>query len=260
MKKKIFISVMMIIPALLLTFPPSVLAGTVGKISGKIINEETGEALPGVAVSIVGTKIGALTNDNGEYFILNVPVGTYTVQASLIGFAPVEVTNIGVSIDLTSYRDFALSKKALELGKTIVVTAERPMIIKDKTTTMNIVSGNDLRVMPVRGFEQIVGLQNSVVRMNSNVDTRQRGGRETLAMAPEINLRGGRPSEVAYYVNGFSQQDPLSGISTANISNDAIQEVSVTSGAFSAEYGHVASGIVNVITNSGTDKYHAKVG
>lgn len=258
MKRKIFISVMMMIPVLLLTFPFSVLAGTVGKISGKIINEETGEPLPGVAVSIVGTKIGALTNDNGEYFILNVPVGTYIVQASLIGFAPVEISNVSVSADLVSYHDFKLSKRALELGKTIMVTAERPLVMKDKTTTVNIVSGDDLRIMPVRGFEQVVGLQNSVVRMNSNVDIRQRGDRET-SLAPEINLRGGRPSEVAYYVDGYSQQDPLSGISTANISNDAIQEVAVTSGAFSAEYGHVASGIVNVITNSGTDKYHAKV-
>ncbi|KAA3635401.1 MAG: TonB-dependent receptor, partial [Calditrichaeota bacterium] len=71
--------------------------------------------------------------------------------------------------------------------------------------------------------------------------------------------RGGRPSEVAYYIDGFSQQDPLSGLSTANISNNAIQEVSITSGAFSAEYGHVASGIVNVITNSGSDEYHGTI-
>jgi outer membrane receptor protein involved in Fe transport len=258
LKKKILLSAMMVL-ASLIALPPFVLAGTVGKISGKIVNEETGEPLPGVAVSIVGSKMGALTDENGEYFILNVPVGVYTLRASLIGFAPVEVTNVNVSVDLVTYSDFSLSKKALELGKTIVVTAERPMVIKDKTTTVNITSGDDLRVMPVRGFEQLVGIQNSVVRMNSNVDIRQRGGRESLAMAPEINLRGGRPSEVAYYVDGFSQQDPLSGNSTANINNNAIEEVAVTSGAFSAEYGHVASGIVNVTTRSGSDKYQGNV-
>ena len=236
--------------------PQVVLASVTGKISGTVIDTESGEPLPGVAVSVVGTKLGALTDENGEYYILNVPVGTYTVRASLIGFAPVEFTNVGVSADLTAYTDFTLSKEALELGKTIVVKAERPLVIRDKTTSVNIVSREELQAMPVRGYDQVVGLQNSVVRMNSNVDIRQRGNRESLAMAPEINLRGGRPSEVAYYVDGFSQQDPLSGISTANINNNAIKEIKVTSGAFSAEYGHVASGIVNVVTNSGSDEYH----
>ncbi len=258
MNRKIFASVFLIVLALVFVLPQYLLAGTVGKISGKVINEETKEPLPGVAVSLVGTKMGALTNEEGEYYILNVPAGTYTVQAQLIGFAPVQVTNTQVTPDLTSYTDFSLSKKALELGKTIVVRAERPLVIKDKTTSVSITSGAELQQMPVRGYDQVVGLQNSVVRMNSNVDIRQRGARESLPSAPEINLRGGRPSEVAYYVDGFSQQDPLSGISTANIANNAVEEVTVTSGAFSAEYGNVASGIVNVITNSGTDKYHAK--
>ncbi len=249
---------MMTLLLVLLAAPQFTLAGVVGKITGKIVDEETGEPLPGVAVSIIDSKMGALTSENGEYFILNVPVGTYILQASLIGYATVQITNVTVTTDLASYHDFKLSKKALELGKTIIVTAERPLVIKDKTTSVAVTSGADLQQMPVRGYDQVVGLQNSVVRMNSNVDIRQRGARESLSQATEVNLRGGRPSEVAYYVDGYSQQDPLSGISTANIANNAIQEVSVTSGAFSAEYGNVASGIVNVITNSGTDKYHAK--
>jgi len=257
--KKLISMAIMLGLTLGLLLPQVVMASVTGKISGTVVDTETGEPLPGVAVSVVGTKLGALTDENGEYYILNVPVGTYTVKASLIGFAPVEVTNVGVSADLTAYTDYTLSKEALELGRTIVVRAERPLVIKDKTTSVDIVSREELQAMPVRTYDQVVGLQNSVVRMNSNVDFRQRGGRESLANAPEINLRGGRPSEVAYYVDGFSQQDPLSGISTANISNNAIKEVKVTSGAFSAEYGHVASGIVNVVTNSGSEEYHGNL-
>jgi outer membrane receptor protein involved in Fe transport len=258
LKKKIILLVMMLVLPVVFGFFQLAQAATTSKITGKVVNEETGEPLPGVAVSIAGTKMGALTNEDGEYYILNVPVGTYTLKASLIGFAPVEVENVTTSVDLATYQDFTLSKKALELGTVIKVRAERPLVVKDKTTSIAITSGEKLQAMPVRGYDQVVGIQNSVVRMNSNVDVRQRGARESLPMAPEINLRGGRPSEVAYYVDGFSQQDPLSGISTANIANNAIQEVSVTSGAFSAEYGHVASGIVNVITKSGTDKYSLK--
>jgi outer membrane receptor protein involved in Fe transport len=228
---------------------------TTGKITGVVTDLQSKEPLVGV-VSVVGTNLGAITDQDGKYTIINVPVGTYTLKMTAVGYASLEVSNVRVSADLATYQDQELSSKATDLGKTIEVTAEIPLVIKDKTTTVDIVSREELLSLPTRGFEQVVGIQNSVVRMNSNVDIRQRGAPEASATAPEINLRGGRPSEVAYYVDGFSQQDPLSGLSTANINNNAIKEVSVTSGAFSAQYGHVASGIVNVTTNSGSDEYH----
>ncbi len=227
-----------------------------GKITGQITDVETKEALIGVTVSVMGTNLGAITDLDGNYIILNVPVGDYVLSISAVGYATLEVSNVHVSADLATYQNHELSSRATDLGTTISVRAEAPLVIKDKTTTVDIVQRDELLAMPVRGFEQVVGIQNSVVRMNSNVDSRQRSFRESTAQAPEINLRGGRPSEVAYYVDGFSQQDPLTGISSANISNNAIKEISVTSGAFSAEYGHVASGIVNVTTNSGGEEYH----
>jgi outer membrane receptor protein involved in Fe transport len=253
LNRKILFSVALVL-GLAFIFPQAVLPGTVGKISGKVVNEETKESLPGVAVSIVGTKIGALTNENGEYFILNVPVGTYTLRAALIGFAPIEFTNLSVSVDLTTYADFALSKKALELGKTITVRAERPLIIKDQTASIKLIESEQIKNMPTRGYQDIVGIQAGVVAYRDNPSTRARGARENTNTV-ELNIRGGRSSEVAYYVDGFSQQDPLSGISTTNINNNALSEVEITTGGFSAEYGWVASGVINATTREGTDKY-----
>ncbi|MBD3403463.1 TonB-dependent receptor [candidate division GN15 bacterium] len=253
--KRLFAAVALI--CLLVT--GSAWSAVTGSITGVITDAQTNEPLIGVSVAVVGTNLGAVTDENGKYMINNVPVGTYTLRMSAVGFGTLEVSNVGVSADLATYQDQSLSSQAADLNKTIRVTAEAPLVVKDKTTTVDVVSREELLALPTRGFEQVVGIQNSVVRMNSNVDIRQRGGRESLAQGSEINLRGGRPSEVAYYVDGFSQQDPLSGISTANINNNAIKEVSVTSGAFSAEYGHVASGIVNVTTNSGTDEFHGNV-
>ncbi len=229
---------------------------TTGGISGVITDAQSGEPVVGVTVMVMGTSLGASTDVDGRYMIINVPVDTYTLQLSSVGYATVEISNVSVSVDLTTYQSQTLSSEATDIGTTIQVRAERKLIMEDKTTSVNIVTRDELLAMPTRGFEQVVGIQNSVVRMNSNLDTRQRGFRSALATAPEINLRGGRPSEVAYYVDGFSQQDPLTGVSTANINNNAIKEVSVVSGAFSAEYGHVASGIVNVTTNAGSPEYH----
>ena len=246
--------------ALCILVAGSSFGAVVGKISGVITDAQTKEPLVGVSVSVVGTTMGAITDANGVYNILNVPVGTYTLKMTSVGFASLEVSAVEVSADLTSYQNQTLTSEATELGKTIQVTAERPLVVKDKTTSINVVKRDEILAMPTRGFEQVVGLQNSVVRMKSNVDVRQRGQREaTAGLGGELNLRGGRPSEVAYYVDGFSQQDPLSGLSTANINNNAIKEISVVTGGFSAEYGHVSSGIVNVVTNSGSKTYHGNV-
>jgi len=232
---------------------------TTGKITGVITDAATGEPIVGVTVMVVGTNLGAQTDMDGRYTIINVPVDTYTLRISSVGYSTLEVSNVAVSVDLTTYQSHTLTEQATDIGETIRVVAERPLVMEDKTTSVNIVTRDQLLAMPTRGFEQVVGIQNSVVRMNSNLDNRQRGARDPLATAPEINLRGGRPSEVAYYVDGFSQQDPLTGISTANINNNAIKEVSVTSGTFSPEYGHVASGIVQVTTNSGSKEYHGNL-
>ena len=243
------------------TIAGSVFGAVTGDIRGNVTSAKTGDPLLGVSVLVKGTTMGAKTGPDGGYIILNVPVGTYTLVFSSIGYGTLEVENVHVSADLSTTENRQLIEEVTATGKVVTVTAQRPMVVLDKTTTVNVLSGEDLKMMPVRGFEQAVSLQNSVVRMLINNDTnvRLRGQRETVASGGELNLRGGRPSEVAYYVDGYSQQDPLSGISTSNIANNAIKEIQVTSGTFSAEYGNVASGIVNVVTNSGTKSYHGTV-
>ncbi|PWB68174.1 hypothetical protein C3F09_12195 [candidate division GN15 bacterium] len=236
------------------------LGAVTGKITGVITDAQTKEPIVGVSVQIVGTTMGAQTNEDGRYTILNVPVGTYALKISAVGYAPVEIEKVEVSADLASYQSHAMTSQVTNLNEVIKVTAERPLVIKDKTTSLNIVRQDEILAMPTRGIDQVVGLQNSVVTMHRNVGQVIRGSRESAgATATELNLRGGRPSEVAFYVDGFSQQDPLSGISTAQINNNAIKEISMQAGAFSAEYGNVSSGIVNVTTASGTDKYKGNI-
>ncbi len=255
MKLKLF----SVICILLLLFTASVFSATTGKITGVITDADNQQPLIGVSVAIQGTSMGAITDVDGRYIILNVPVGTYTVKFSAIGYQAVEITQIDVHADLATFQNRSLSSTVTDIDKTISVVADNPMIIKDKTTTINIVKAEEILALPTRGFEQIIGLQNSVVRMNSNADIAQRGGAAQKADGPSINIRGGRPSEVAYYIDGISQQDPLTGLSTANLSNNAIAEVSIQSGAFSAEYGNVMSGIVNVVTKSGGENYEGTV-
>jgi hypothetical protein len=108
----------------------SALAGTTGKIAGRVVDRDSGEPLPGVSVLIVGTATGAATNIQGEFFIINVPPGNYDLRATLVGYGPVEMKNIKVSTDLTSTVNFELSTQTIDMG-TITVEAERPLIEKD---------------------------------------------------------------------------------------------------------------------------------
>ncbi len=173
-------------------------AATVGKISGKVTDKETGSALPGVAVTITGTSMGALSDVEGKFFILNVPVGLYTLKAELIGYAPVELQGLNVSVDLTTNADFQLSSKSLT-GDVQVVIAERPLIILDQTKSLKIVSGDEIQQLPTRGYTDVVGLSAGVVAYSENVEASAvgtRGGREQ-SNQPSLNIRGGRQGVTA---------------------------------------------------------------
>ncbi|HEX9659152.1 MAG TPA: carboxypeptidase-like regulatory domain-containing protein, partial [Rhodothermales bacterium] len=109
-------------------------AGTTGKISGRVVDAANGEGLPGVNVFIIGTTHGATTDVDGYYAIIQVPPGTYSVRASFIGYAVVTTEEVRVIVDKTTTVDFTLRDSVVE-GEEIVVTAERPIVQMDRTTT-----------------------------------------------------------------------------------------------------------------------------
>jgi outer membrane receptor protein involved in Fe transport len=224
---------------LIFVLAASLMAQTTGKIAGMVKDKDTGEPLPGVNILIKGTTMGAATNPQGEYFITNVPVGTYILLGTMLGYVPVEFENVKVSVDLTTTIDFELTTQAIELGKVITVTAERPLVIKDQTSSIRIVTNEEITSLPTRGYQQVASLQAGVVEdANRN-----------------IYIRGGRANEINWVIDGFSQKDPLTGLSTTAINQNAIEEVEVVTGGFNAQYGNAMSGAVNVVTKEGGIKY-----
>ncbi len=77
-------------------------AGTGGKIAGTIKDRHTGEPLPGATIRVLGTNIGTFTDEDGDYFLINLPPGDYTLQATLIGHEPVIQKDVKVFLDLTT--------------------------------------------------------------------------------------------------------------------------------------------------------------
>lgn len=243
---------------LLLFLVGVVQAGTTGKFSGTVTDKENGDPLPGVAVSVVGTNWGAQTDVDGKFIIINVPVGEYTLKAELIGYAPVQVEKLNVSNDLTTYVDIQMSSKVLDIGQVQTVIAERPLVIVDQTSSLKLVDKEEINNLPSHTYQDIVGLSAGVVPFQENASTAQRGV-APASNQPTMNIRGGRQGEVAYFVDGFVQQDPLSNLSTTTINNNAIDQIAISTGGFNAEYGWVSSGAINITTREGGPKYHGAV-
>ena len=217
-------------------------AGTTGKIAGKVTDKTTGEPLPFVNIIIVGTNLGAATDIDGNYVILNISPGKYNVKAQYIGYQPVLVENVSVSIDLTTSVDFTLLESAVELEE-IVVQGKQDLVKKDVTSSQSLISAEQIEVLPVAEFDDILQLQAGVTR----------------DAAGDFHIRGGRTSEVAYWVNGVSITDGYDNSRGIQIDNYSVQELQVISGTFNAEYGNAMSGIVNTVTKEGSRDYHGNV-
>jgi len=215
--------------------------GTTGKISGTALDQATKEPLLGASVQIVGTPLGAASGPDGSFIILNVPPGTYTVRVSSLGYEAKLVEQVRIAADQTTTLNVALNPSNVELSE-VIVAAEKPAIQKDVTSSMSVISAGDIENLPVASFTDLIGLQAGVVGNGS-----------------ELHIRGGRSNEVAYMVDGAYVDDPLLGGLATQINNDAIQEMSMLSGTFNAEYGNAMSGVVNIVTREGGEKFGGKV-
>ena len=214
---------------LLITMASPIWPGTTGKIAGVITDKSTGDPLIGANIIILGTSLGAATDLDGRYTILEVPPGVYQVQITYIGYRKILVDDIRVFIDQTARVDVQLESEAVEVGE-LVVVAERQLIKPDVATSVTAVSGNEIKELPVASVMGAVNLQAGV-----------RNGM----------IRGGGNDRILLMLNGVTLRDPRNNNATGSIALSAVKEVSVERGGFNAEYGQVQNGIINVVTREG---------
>ena len=212
--------------------------GNTGKIAGRVTDHETREAIIGVTVLIDGTSQGAATDLNGYYIINNVSPGSYTLSFSAVGYQKKKISNVKVSVDFTSKQNIELRSEAINV-ETVVVEADAPLVRQDLTSSHTTVDASVIAALPVESISQILSTQAGI----------------TTGAGGELHIRGGRSSEIAYSINGISIANPFDNSQMVSIATNAIQELSVVSGTFNAEYGNSLSGIVNTVTKEGGEKY-----
>jgi hypothetical protein len=116
------------------------LAGSSGKISGLVHDARTKEPLPGVNVTVAGTTLGASTNLDGQYVILNVPPGKQRVIASLVGYRRFEARDVAVAVDFTTPLNIELVEGSVELDAVVVQAERTPLIRQDLTNPVASIS------------------------------------------------------------------------------------------------------------------------
>lgn len=216
----------------------------VGKLSGKIIDAITKEPLIGANVVVLNTQLGAATNVEGDYFVLNITPGTYDVQITYVGYAKRIIKGVRIVAGITYQLDADLSSDFTTDEVTIV---GKKFFEEKSTNTTKVLDANEISKVPVKGVENLASMNAGVVMTEGS------GGSSGNAT---INVRGGRGGEVLYIVDGVPQNDAYTGANYSQVSNAAIEQISFQIGGFEAKYGQSQSGIVNVTTKSGSADYN----
>ncbi len=226
--------------ALALSCLPSLLfPQNVGKIAGVVRDAQTREPLPSVNIVLVGTTLGASTDVEGGYFILNIPPGKYNLQASMIGYQKMIVQDVIVHAGRTTEVHFDLREEAIAMGE-VVVQALRPDVEKEKTSTSAIVRFDEVQSLPgIRDVSDILGLAADVT---------------------DGHFRGGRLGEEYYTLQGLGIVNPLDNSTAFLPIMSGVEEVEVITSGFGAQYGNAQSGVVNISMKEGrSDRWRMRV-
>jgi len=219
-------------------------AATTGKIAGLVTDQETGQPLAGVTVKVLETTIGTSTDEDGDFFLINLPVGNHTVEASLIGYEAVRKTGVKVLSDLTTPMGFELKSSPIVLAQVLTVDAKRPLIQKDLTSSTEIVTREQMANLP-----DAISIHDVISNTAGTVEDKD----------GILHMRGGRSGTISYFFDGVSVQEPFVGQAGTRIPPDALEELNITSGGITAEYGEALSGVVNALTQQGTNRFGGKL-
>ena len=229
--------------ALLLVVALPALGAIDGSISG-VVKDKSGQALPGVSVTVKspvlqGTRT-AVTKGDGTYRIPGLPPGAgYLVSFLLSGFKVVTRSELSVGVNLDTQVNATM--ELADVQTEVVVTGEAPVVDITQTNTSTNYNSQYLRQIPVgsanRSYQSLLNQTPGVVGTSNP------------------NVLGSSTIENSYMIDGINTTDPITHTWTVQMNFDTIQEVSVLTSGFEAEFGKATGGVVNVITKSGGNEF-----
>src|SRR5437899_1322393 len=238
-----------------------------GTLSGTI-SDPSGRLVPQALISIQNIATGitttVTTNSDGYYTAANLLPGEYQVTVSAKGFAT-EVRK-GISLTVGAQQVIALTLQVGSAAKTVVeVTAEAPAVQLASSDISAVVTANTVRELPLNGrsWTDLAALQPGVNTIQTQPTFAVGADRGNRGFGQQLTISGARPQQNNYRLDGVSLNDYANGapgsVLGGNLGVDAIQEFSVLTSNYSAEYGKTSGGVVNAVTRSGTNRFHGSV-
>lgn len=208
------------------------MAQSQGTIKGKMLDKDNGEPLAFANVVLMkgGSQVaGTMTDFDGKFTFPALTPGKYTVQATYVGYQPMQVNDVVVSGGkITFVKDIKASSSAENIEEFVVIDYKVPLIDPDQTSSGGTVTAEDIKKMPGRSAASIAATVGGVYSQDNG--------------STGLSVRGARTSGTDTYIDGIKVRG------TQNLPNSAIEQVSVITGGIPAQFGDVTGGIVNITT------------
>ncbi len=238
---------------LLLGALPATASAQTGKLSGTITDASSGEPLPGATASLDGTQLGASADEDGRYNVIGITPGTYQVRVSFVGYTT-QVVELRVVSDVTTTLDVELASSTVQSGE-VQVTAERPVVDANQTTSRSLVTGEEIAQLPVSN------LQDVIARTSNSYDGFIRGSRryETRTIIDGVDVSdalnqiapNGTGRSYAGLTYSNTNRSTETNASLFNLNPEGVEEVSVNTGATESRYGSASGGVVAITLAEG---------
>jgi hypothetical protein len=230
------------------------------------VTDPSGATIPGAQISVKNNATGVMrevtSDSSGLYSVPNIIPGDYEVRVSAKGFSTAQQTNVSLAVGQQQQLNFTL--KVGETSQTVEVTGAAPQIELTSSALTGQVESETVRELPLNGrdWTSLATLQPGVKKIETQVSYSD-AGRGARGFGSELTVSGQRSTFNNYRIDGVTVVD-YANSAPGNVIGvvlgvDAIQEFSVLTGGFPAEYGRATGGVVNAISKSGTNNFHGDV-
>lgn len=235
MQKKLLILI-----TIIMLVSVSLFSGTTGKLAGRV-KDQDGKPVAYANVLLKGTSIGVQTDESGKFMLINISPGTYTIVCQLMGFYPSEITGVRINVDETRTQNITLTRTTYKMPER-EVKAKEELVSKGRAGSEKSVNADQMSDMAVTSVDDVIAQSAGVTQKNG-----------------ELFVRGGRANEVKFTIDGMNVSDPVDGGNALQMDMDAVADMKVSTGGFTAEYGNAQSGIVNIVSKDGSERYEGKL-
>jgi hypothetical protein len=225
------------------------------------VTDSTGAAVPVAHVTATQASTGVTTeatsNGNGEFVFSSLPPTVYNISVSAAGFTTFIQKGITLQADQSVTVDAVL--KVGSTSDTVIVTADAPQVDTTTGTLSQVMGGKQVNDLPLNGRNAaaLTTLVAGVVAApNAGSD---QGNTKSFPVVVNVSVNGTRANQTSYLLDGGNNVDEYTNVNAPFPFPDALQEFSVQTSNYAAEYGQNAGGVVNVITKSGTNAYHGNI-